>query len=263
MSGLLIHGVGVEVPGVTVVNHKDAGWAHLNAGDGRPRTAWPSQVILHKTKADDPERVEPGPGPSGRPERVAEFWDNDPAHSGAHIVVGGDYVACLADLVLFEAYHAGSWSINANPRSIGVEHYEEQGGIVYQGVIDNGVKIALAIAEHCGIQLQVPRPGTYSGPLYRFRDGGRTLVGFFGHRDVTPSRSRWDPGDEIFRALISAGAEAYDFNVGEDLQIWRARQEVLNARGAKLVVDGIPGPATTAVLRAEGYRGGVWALGKT
>ncbi len=259
MSGLLIAGLIIPVDGVVIVGPHDKAWSHLNAGDCRPRSNHPQMVILHKTKADDPEVVTPGVGPFGRPENVARFWGDDPHHSGAHLVVSGDYTACLADLVLVEAWHGNQ----ANARSIGIEHVEEAHGVVYQAVIDNGVKVCLAIAEHCGIQLQVPKPGTYhNAPMPRFADGGRDLVGFFGHRDVTDSRGKWDPGEAIGEALIAAGAEAFDFGGGEDMEVWRTRQRELVSKGHRISVDGVPGPMTTAALRAEGYRGGVYALGR-
>ena len=256
----MIAGMIIPVPGVDVIGPHDAAWAHLSAGDGVPRARWPTQAILHKTKADDPERVVSGRGPAGRAERVAEFWQQDPAHSGAHLVLDGHVAACLADLVLLEAWHANQ----GNLRSVGIEHCEEAGGVVYEDTLTMGVRVCLALAEHLGIQLQVPRPGSYREgfPLTRYEDGGTSLVGFFGHRDVTSSRGRWDPGEAIFSRLIAAGAEAYDFEVGEDLAAWKQRQRDLNARGHDLVVDGIPGPATTHALREEGYRGGVWALGR-
>lgn len=258
MSGLLIAGIVVPVPDVTVIGPHDIAWAHLSAGDGVPRSRWPQMGILHKTKADDPERVMPSPGPRGLAERVARFWQDDPTHSGAQLVASDDVVACLADLALFEAWHANQ----SNLRSFGMEMYEEQGGVVREGTLRNATRVVLAAAEHMGIQFQVPRPGSYHGPMKRFEDGGTTLVGFFGHRDVTPSRGRWDPGEAIWSRLISAGAEAYDFDAGEDLAVWKKRQAELNELGHHLVVDGIPGPATTAALRAEGYMGGVFALGK-
>lgn len=261
MSGLLINGCIVPVDGVTVIGPHDAAWAHLSAGDGVPRSNAPQMVVLHKTRADDPERVLPGIGPAGRAERVADFWSADPAHSGAHLVLDGHVAACLADLVTFEAWHANQ----ANYRSIGIEHCEEAGGAVWQATLDMGVRICLAIAEHCGIQLQVPKLGSYREgcTLKRFDDGGSTLTGFFGHRDVTTSRGKWDPGERIFELLVAAGAEQFDFALGEDREVWHARQVELNKRGHSLLVDGIPGPRTTAALKAEGYRGGVWALGRS
>lgn len=263
-GGLLIAGMIIPVPGVDVVGPHDAAWAHLTPGDGRPRTNWPQMGILHKVLADDPERVLPGPEPRkpGVPrhaERTAEYWAGDPAHSGAHIVVDDLGAACLADLILFCAWHGNQ----ANQRSIGIEHAEEPGGIVREQTLVNGVKVALAISEFCGIQLQVPRPGSYAGaPMRRFVDGGSTLCGWFGHRDVTSSRGRWDPGDQLFLRLVAAGAEAYDFNAGEDLAEWKHRQVWLNARGHNLLVDGVPGRHTTEALIKEGFRGGVWALGR-
>lgn len=259
-AGLLIDGEIVLVPGVEVIGPHIAAWAHLSPGDGRPRSNRPTKAILHKTKADDPERIAPGAGPEGRAQRVASFWQNDPTHSGAHIVIDGHCVACLADLVRIEAYHANQ----ANASSIGIEHYEEQDATTYQLTYDNAVHVWRTIAETCGIQLQFPKLGTYKNkPLTRFADGGSTLVGFFGHRDVTDRRGHWDPGDYIFELLEhELGAEGVDFEAGEDRDLWVPRQEELIAKGYNLVADGIPGPKTTQALKLEGYRGGVFALGK-
>lgn len=260
MSGLLFAGDIVLVPGVTVIGPHDAAWASLSPGDGRPRSNMPNKVILHKTKADDPERIAPGAGPEGRAHRTAEYWAGDPQHSGAQLVIDGHVVACLADLVRFEAYHGNQ----ANHTSIGIEHYEEQDATTFQGTYDNAVPVWRAIAEQCGIQIQFPALGTYKNkPLTRFMDGESSLIGFFGHRDVTDRRGRWDPGDHVFELLArELGGEAFDFERGQDKVVWSQRQEDLNAKGYKLSVDGIPGPATTAALKAEGYRSGIWALGK-
>lgn len=258
MSGILINGSSYPVDGVTIVNQRDAAWAHLDAGDGMARSVHPQFQILHKTKADDPEKVVQGDSPKGRAERVADFWASDPQHSGAHVVVGADYTACLADLVTFMAYHARA----ANYLGIGIEHYEEAGGVVYEQTLRNGVAIEREICLRCGIQYQVPKL-PYTRHLSRFANGGRDLVGLFGHRDVDDTRNRWDPGDTIFAMHIQAGAETFDFEAGEDLHTWKERQVWLVSRGHALVVDGIPGPHTTAALLAEGYRGGIWAFGKS
>jgi hypothetical protein len=258
LSGLLVDGELVLVPGVTIINPTDAKWAHLSPGDCRPRRGRPHMVVLHKTLADDPEKVLAGGGKPGHAERTAEYWQNDPKHSGAHLVTGDDgVVACLADLVQVEAYHGNQ----ANPYSIGFETCEQLGGGVYAEALASTIEVVLAIVEHLGIQLQVP--SSYGGkPMARMLDGGTTLYGVFGHRDVTDHRGRWDPGDLLFNMLRARGAESFDFEKGQDKVVWAARQEKLNANGHKLVVDGIPGPATTAALKAEGYRGGVWALGR-
>lgn len=256
MTGLLINGAIVPVMGIMVVGPHYTKWAHLSAGDGQPRTTWPQQIILHKTLADDPERVLTGRGPGGHPQRTAEYWDRDPQHSGAHLVVDGNIIACLADLVLFEAYHANQ----ANRFSVGIEHCEEPGGGIYEGVLDNGIELVKTAAPALGIQMQIPR--AYSGkPLERFADGGRTLIGIFGHRDVTDRRGRWDPGEELFWRLVAAGAERFDFAAGEDRDVWSKRQRWLNGRGESLTVDGIPGAKTTAALKRAGYQHGIWALG--
>lgn len=260
MSGLLIDGELVLVPGVTIINPTDAAWSHLSPGDCRPRRNRPQQIILHKTIADDPEKVLEGTGKPGGAERTAEYWAGDPQHSGAHLVTGDDgVVACLADLVQIEAYHATV----SNAYSIGYETRELPGGGVYEAALAATIAVTLAIVEHLGIQLQMP--SSYNGhPIKRMAvDGGRDMIGVFGHRNNTESRGRWDPGDVLFDMLRAHGAESFDFDKGQDKIVWAKRQEDLVAKGYKLIVDGIPGPATTAALKAEGYRGGIYALGKS
>jgi hypothetical protein len=264
-GGLLMAGLVVPVPNVKVIGPHDAAWAHLDAGDGRPRSSVPSQVLLHKTIADDPEVILPGAGPAGGAERTAEYWQRKLAdgreeeYSGAQLVSGHDgIVGCLCDLVRFEAYHATV----SNPYSIGIETCELPGGKVYDAALQATVATTLTIVEHLGIQLQIPAR-TYNGhPMKRMLDGGRDMIGVFGHRDNTERRGRWDPGERLFQMLAAHGAERFDFDAREDIQVWKARQATLVAKGYKLVVDGIPGPATTAALKSEGYRGGVYALGK-
>lgn len=258
MSGLLVNGTLYPVAGVTIIGPHETAWAHLNAGDGIPRTRWPSMWTLHKTIADDPEHVLPGAGPAGGAQATAEYWAGDPKHSGAQIVAGHDgIVACLADLVLFEAWHARS----VNLYSVGVETKEVVGGGVYQAALDATVAVTLAGVELLGIQLQVPKK--YSGKPLACMAHPETMVGVFGHRDNDDDRGKWDPGEILFQMLRDRGAESYDFDVGEDRDVWRMRQTDLNVKGYRLVVDGVPGPATTAALKAEGYRGGVFALGKS
>ena len=264
-GGLLINGEIVPVPGVSIIGSHDAEWAHLSPGDCRPRRlagalVYPHLWQLHKTLADDPEVVLPGRGPAGGARRTAAYWQGDPKHSGAHLVTGHDgETACLADLVLVEAYHATV----SNLWAVGHETCELVGGKVYEAALDAAVRVCLAGCRAIGIQLQVPKLGSYRGhPHRRMLDGGRTVVGIVGHRDNTEDRGRWDPGDLLFEMLVAAGCEQFDLDSGEDLRVWQERQRELNRHGHRLVVDGIPGRKTTAALKAEGYVDGIYALGR-
>lgn len=260
MGGLLINGAVVEVPGVQVIGPHDAEWSHLSPGDCRLRSRWPSQIILHRSMGDDPDKVLIGIGPPGGAERTARYWEEDIAHSGAHIVVGSDgVVACLADLALVEAYHATV----SNLYSIGIELHEQPGGVLYQAQLDAAVAIVVAICAACSIQFQVPAMPYHGHPLTRMLDGGHDVTGVLGHRDNTESRGRWDPGEVIFSALRARGAQQFDFDSDHDLVFWREVQADLNSRGHGLVVDGVPGRLTATALKAEGYDGGILALGKT
>src|SRR3984885_7982710 len=258
MPGLLVNGKEVPVEGLVIVNPNDAAWCRLDPKDFRRRpTPWIRQIILHATKGDSPQTVLPGKGPGGRAKFTAELWRGDPTSSAAHIVIDNEgTVACLCDLATTEAYHATV----SNPWSIGIEMYQESGSGVHAAVYDATVKLVPALCRIFGIQFQVPRLAYKNRPLRRMGDGGKACVGVFGHRDNTERRGRGDPGDEIFPRLAPRGAEAFDHDAGEALEVWKARQSELNQRGAALTVDGVPGPATVAALRAAGHGDGIWAL---
>jgi hypothetical protein len=74
-----------------------------------------------------------------------------------------------------------------------------------------------------------------------------------GHRDQTARRERGDPGDAIWTALAALGLEGVDYDGGEDLELGRARQAVLVARGERIIVDGLVGPVSLAAARRQGF----------
>ena len=259
MSGLLVNGSEIPVEGLTIINPNDAPWCRLDPKDFQTRpTSWVRQIILHTTKGDSPQHVLPGAGTGGRARRTAAFWRSDPTPSAAHLVIDNDgTVACLCDLATTETYHATV----SNPWSIGIEMYQEASNGVHEAVYASAIKLVPALCRIFGIQFQIPKLPYRNEPLRRMASGGEACVGVFGHRDNTPQRGHGDPGDEIFARLAAAGAEIFDHNAEEDLAAWKARQDSLNQSGAALTIDGIPGEATVAALKASGRAHGIWALG--
>lgn len=258
MPGLMIDGQLVQVEGVRVLSPDEEKWVHLSREDFTTRLNRPQQAILHKTIADDPEQLIPGGGPSkaaGGARYTAEYWQGSKKCSGAHLITGYDgTTACLEDLVKICAWHGNQ----ANLLSYGHEMKEVLGGGIYEDTIRATVAVTLKATRTIGIQWQCPK--TFKGPLKRFQNGGTTLVGIFGHREITSNRSRWDPGDEVFVALQEARVERFDFGAGEDLDVWSKRQAWLLSLGVYHgKVDGIPGPRTRAGLLALGYPDGIFA----
>lgn len=266
--GLLVNGKLVPVPGVRVINRLDAAWAHLAIGDHRARRrepngqlVWVRQWLLHKTIAENDERVVPGKGPPGGARKTLDWWTGDPKYSGTHLVTGDDgEVGCFADLVLVEAFHAGRHDVNR--WSVGHETRERLNGDVFEAALEATVTTYFVGCAAVGIQLQTHR-GPYRGrPMARFASSPHDAVGVFGHRDVTDQRDKRDPGDELFRRGIARGMEAFDFERRQDVEVWKARQRELVRVGHRIPVDGVAGPATVAALKLEGYRDGIWALGR-
>jgi hypothetical protein len=261
VSGLLISGVVVPVPGVIVYNPLDTPWCKLDPGDYAVRkTTWIRQVIIHTTKGLWPQYVKAGSGPGGKDKAVADFWRGDPQHSAAQLVVDRDgSVACLCDLAKCAAYHATT----SNDWSVGVEMYQDPDGGIFEATFASTVAIVTIICEHMGIPLQIPSRQYDGSIIRRMIQGGKDMAGVFGHRDQawdfkksTSSRGRGDPGDEIYRRLAVVGADRLDFENRRDVELWRARQVYLNSLGETLVADGLPGPGTMAALRRRGFVSG-------
>jgi len=227
MPGLLVNGKEHPVQDLIIINSHDVEWCRLDQKDYRSRpTSWVRQIILHTTKGDWPQRVLPGRGAGGRARVVADGWRSEPVSSAAHLVIDNDgTVACLCDLATVEAYHATV----SNPWSIGIEMYQEgcsDGHYgVHEAVYEAAVKLVPALCRIFGIQFQIPKLPYKNEPLRRMADGGESCVGVFGHRDNTGQRGFGDPGDEIFARLAAAGAERFDHNAGEDLDVWKGRQQ--------------------------------------
>lgn len=262
MTGLLIAGRTVPVPGLTVIPPAPVGpsWCSLGPEDYRMRrTNWVRQVILHTTKGDWPQPILPGAGAPGRAQAVADFWRGDPLHSAAHLVVDLDgTVACLCDLAYVAAYHAEM----SNDWSVGIEMYQLAGGGVHEATLDATVKLVSALCDALGIPEQMP--DRYHGePLMRMEMGcgpqrrnlgGPDCVGVFGHRNNTGNRGRGDPGDEIFARLARAGFEQFDYDNKLDLQRGADRQSYLVGHGAKIDIDGKVGPVSLAAARRQGFK---------
>ena len=263
MTGLLINGVLVPAPGLTVIPPASCGgpaWAALDASDYRVRpTRWVRQVILHTTKGIWPQSVLPGAGPGGRGRRVAEFWRGDAARSAAQLVVDTNgAVVCLCDLARVASYHAEA----SNFWSIGVEMYQEVSGGVYDATLAATVMLVRMLCNELSIPEQIPRRPYRGVPLARMETGrgperrqlgGPNVVGILGHRDNTSERGRGDPGDEIWTRLAASGFEELDYAGGEDLLIGGQRQAALVARGERLTIDGVVGPASIAAARRQGF----------
>jgi hypothetical protein len=276
MPGLLIDGVEVLVPGLRIFNGNDLPWCKLSTADYKPRsTLWVRQLIVHSTQGRWPQPLRRGRGPGGTMRNTADFWRKDPTHSGAQLGIDNDgTVYCFADLRRHCAYHATT----SNDWSVGIEMRQEPNdGAIYEAVYDACVKLVPAICAELGIPFQIAADAYVPGQIIgRMLHGGSDCVGVFGHRDQAwmlpdwikdpeqrrryptgyASRGRGDPGDDIYKRLIAAGAEPFLYGAMQDLATWKCRQRVLNAQGAGLVVDGVCGPGTMAALRRLGFRHG-------
>jgi hypothetical protein len=277
MSGLLINGSLYQVPGVEVLSAADVKWARLDSGDCRPRsTSWVRQITIHTTKGKWPQHVKPGAGPGGKDRATADYWAGDPQHGGCHLIVDNDgSVACLADLVKIEAYHATT----VNAWSVGIEMYQEADGGIYEAVLASTVKLVLTLCDVLGIPLQsTSRIYKDNEIVERLRDGGKDVVGVFGHRDnawqfpqwMPPaqrakypngyaSRGKGDPGEEIYLRLKAVGMMTFDIDAKAEQTFWKPVQDAFNSKGESLDVDGVCGPGTVAALRKHGlWNGGVF-----
>lgn len=260
MAGLLVNGRLIQVPGLEIISPGQEPWAKLDSADyGLRGTSWVRQITLHTTKGKWPQHVKPGKGPGGKDRAVADFWRKDPHHSAAQLVVDNDgSIVCLCDLGKYAAWHNSSFKLNRC--AIGIEMYQEADGGVYEAVYESTVRLVLALCDIFGIPLQGPSLPYKNAPIRRLELGDDSVVGVYGHRDITHNRGHGDPGEEIWTRLRAAGLMGFDIQAKAELAYWSRIQARLNTKyHANLSTDGVCGPNTVRVLRKYGlWNGGIF-----
>ena len=265
MSGVVVNGQLEEIPGLETSNYLEDPKLALKAGEdcrGR-QTTWVRGICLHTTKGwpknpmKDPPIILPGKGPHSRAgRRIGSWWSRDERQAGAQIMIDSDgHTTCHADLQITAAFHAGP----VNDVSIGVEIYQGPLGELYEEQLDAVVLFCDWATRRFGIQRQTSC--SYIGrTTKRLWQGGKDVVGIYGHRDVSPSRFFGDPGNAPFLWLSRAGYEGFNLDLGFDLMNWRIRQADLNAQyQAGLTIDGVAGPGTLKALQQlDGAPHGMW-----
>ncbi len=279
-GGLVVDGRVIPIEGMTIENFVDNPKLHLDGRDYKRRTLprdWVRQWVMHTTKGEWPQSFLDGIGPPLAADNVLAYWQRDPEHSGAHLVVDGDSAICCADLLTEAAYHATT----ANMHSVGVEMVQEKGGGIRKLTISNTVRITMVGMLALRLPLQMVSDTYIEGRIIERLKGdptaaigaGPDFVGLYGHRDQAwkfpwqlppavrakypdgyANRGRGDPGDEIYAAFQAAGFERLHCEGREDRHVWRKRQAYLNRHhGERLAVDGIAGPSTMAALRRHTF----------
>ncbi|WP_394825044.1 peptidoglycan recognition family protein [Pendulispora albinea] len=217
MPGLILDGVAELVPGLECLSWHDDPALRLKIGeDGarRPPGTWIRALVLHTTRGIPggtdrrQQKILPGLGPArGTARSVNSWWSTNGKSAGAHLVVDFDgAVACLADLVTEQAYHATS----VNPHTIGIEIAQGSDAELYEGQLNAVVRLVDWLTERFSIPRQIP--DRYRGPLPVLQHGGRDVVGVYGHRDQSAARGAGDPGDAVFEHLAAAGYERVDWS---------------------------------------------------
>jgi hypothetical protein len=262
-SGFVIDGVPLAVPGIEVVNYLDDPKLKLSLQDGKPRTRDDvTLIVLHSTLgAPDrtythPQTVIPGRGPSTNAgERTNEMWQHDGRCAGAHEVVDNDGVTYqLCDLHLWESYNATS----VNARAIGVEFRQGVAMSEFYAEAFHAGRVGVDWkTAYFGIQRMIPK-GYRNRASKRLADGAADFIGVIGHRDQSDNRGAGDPGDALMAEFATAGYEQFDVDLGEDRDVWRARQRWLGMPASQQ--DGVPGPTTRSYLKGLGFTCGLWAL---
>lgn len=162
----------------------------------------------------------------------------------------------IADLVTDRCWHAGSSEADWNPFTIGIEMAQHKAGGQCAATIAAAVTLAWWICKTFGVQPMLPVTPTGAPDLDNLPrligSGARSFYGHWFHagQDV---RGRGDPGPAFPRAFLASGAEGFDIRRGQDLAVWRLRQQRLQMPATE--IDGIAGPTTVETMEQRMGRG--------
>lgn len=209
-GGLVINGVRVPVPGVRIVTYLDdpARCPRVTKGFARPASA-AAAVMLHTSRGRSGVIVD-GSRESDKAAKLVRYQTRTERAASWCVTIGsaGD-VWQQCDAATFATWHATV----ANPWSVGLELAQDRDTPdLTRAQVDACVAVVRALCSALNIPLRVPAidgapvNGVVRAWQPRKQGGGaRAAAGVLGHRNVTTSRGKGDPGDGIFRALLAAG----------------------------------------------------------
>lgn len=209
-EGLIIDGRRVPVPGVRVISWLDdpERCPRVTKGSARPASA-ATAVMLHASRGRSGVVV-PGSRESDKAAKLVRYQVRTERAASWCITIGsaGD-VWQQCDAATFATWHATV----ANSWSVGLEMAQSADTPdLTQAQVDACVAVVRVLCDALRIPLQLPAVGgaPVNGVVRAWqsrKQGGeaRAVSGVLGHRNVTTSRGKGDPGDGVFLALLAAG----------------------------------------------------------
>jgi hypothetical protein len=209
-EGLIIDGRRYPVPGVRVVTYLDDPQRCPRVTKGSARLASAATAVMLHTSRGRSGVIVPGSRVSDKAAKLVRYQVRTERKASWCITIGsaGD-VWQQCDAATFATWHATV----ANPWSVGIELAQDRDTPdLTQAQVDACVAVVRVLCEALRIPLQLPAIGgaPVNGVVRAWqsrKQGGdaRAVSGVLGHRNVTTSRGKGDPGDGIFRALLAAG----------------------------------------------------------
>ena len=208
--GLIISGRRVPVPGVRVVTYEDDARVP-KAHHGAPREASACIASIAHTSRGKDARVTRDTGSPAKGLRVARYLGRENTRQvSAHLVGAADgTVYQLADLALWRCNHAGAvngWTLSYEAAQ------DDDDPSLTRAQVAAFVAVMHAAHDALGIPKRVPMvDGRHVSDdvlaWFPVKKGGKGLrfSACVGHRCVSASRGKGDPGDALMEALRASG----------------------------------------------------------
>lgn len=189
----------ISVPDLRVVTWRSGDPRVQHCRHYRPRKRPVQAIVLHTSRGVEAPVVEVLQSDHGW--RLAHYQATTTREVSWHLTVCHDgTVIQQADLERTITWHAG----HANAWSVGIELAQDpRNPAITRAQIHATVAICSAVTE----VLRIPRAVCLNpGVIEQWaRGGGYAPQGVVGHRNLTRSRGRGDPGDHVMMALRDAG----------------------------------------------------------